>query len=149
MYAQPAAIFSALGFPLWGAITQVYRAASLVDLGNDDDARALLAESLSTFAAIGDLRWVDIAQYHQGRLELRTGNSDRALQLLEQSARRIGELGEPYSEAHVLLALGEAQLAQDQAQAAGQTFRRALTKATLIGNTMLEQTVRRTLESMA
>lgn len=149
MYAQPAEIFSTLGFPLWSAITQVYHAASLVDLGHYDDARTLLEETLSTFSTVGDLRWMDIAQYHQGRLELRAGNSDRALQLLEQSATRIGELGEPYSEAHVLLTLGEAQLAQDLTRAAEQTLRRALTNANLIGNEMLGQAASSKLESLA
>lgn len=149
MYALPARVFSDLGFPLWGAITQVYHAASLVDLGRYDDARALLEQSLSTFTAVGDLRWVDIAQYHQGRLERRAGHLDRALELLEQSAGRIGELGEPYSEAHVFLTLGEAQLAQGRTPAAGQALRRALTNASLIGNAMLEQAARSMLESLA
>ena len=149
MYAEPAAIFSDLNFPLWGAITQVYYAACLVDLSRYDEARTLLEESLSTFRTVGDLRWVDIAQYHQGRLELRAGHLDRAVELLEQSAIRIGELGEPYSHAQAQLTLGRAQLAQGSRHAAEQAFGQALANAVLIGNGMLEQEARDGLESLA
>jgi tetratricopeptide (TPR) repeat protein len=148
MYERPAEVFSALGFDLWEAITQVHRAASLVDLGRYDDARSLLESSLATFTRIGDLRWVDIAEYHHGRLELRAGNLDAALPLLEQSAERISQLGELYSEARVLLTLGDAWLAHDRPRDAEGAFRRALTDASLIGNAMLEEAARRRLESL-
>jgi tetratricopeptide (TPR) repeat protein len=149
MYELPGEIFSALEFPLWGAITQVYRAASLVDLRRYREARPLLEDSLSTFTKIGDLRWVDIAQYHLGRLELEAGNAAGALPLLEQSAGRISALGEPYSEARVLLTLGEAQRAQDRPRDAEESFRRALTDASRIGNATLEETARNMLERLS
>lgn len=149
MYDRPREIFADLGFDLWGAITQVHCAASLVDLGRYQDARPLLEAALETFTRIGDLRWVDIAQYHLGRLELAAGNAAGALPLLEQSAGRIGALGEPYSEARVLLALGAAQQAQDRLEDAEQTFARALNNARLIGNAVLEEAARRGLGSPA
>lgn len=149
MYERPGEIFAGMGFDLWRAITQVHRAASLVDLGRCQDARPLLEGGLATFTRIGDLRWVDIARYHLGRLELAAGNPAGALPLLEQSAERFSELGEPYSEARVLLTLGEAQRDQDRPRAAEASFRQALADASRIGNAVIEEDARSKLESLA